>query len=126
MVIPERRATGVTDIVAKTSAGALAHLPIVKVTNLVKSLEKLKELGFWVVGLAPEAEQPIYRINLSGPIVLVVGSEGKGMGRLVSKNCDFLASIPSLGKTDSLNVSVALGIGLFEIVRQRNLKSENH
>lgn len=123
VIVPERRAASVTDIVAKTSAGALAHIPIVRVTNIAKSLEKLKNSGFWVLGMSPEAKQPIYRIDLKAPIVLIVGSEGKGMGRLVTEKCDFLGSIPTLGKTESLNVSVALGIGLFEIVRQNDLDS---
>ena len=120
VVIPERRATGVTEIVAKTSAGALAHIPIVRVTNMVRSIKELKEKGFWVLGMTPAAKDLIYRIDLKCPLVLVVGSEGKGMSRLVSENCDLLGAIPSLGKTESLNVSVALGIGLYEIVRQNH------
>lgn len=121
VIIPERRAAGITDIVAKTSAGALAHIPIVRVTNMVKSLNRLKKQGFWVLGLTPYAKEHIYRLDLGCPLVLVVGSEGKGMSRLVEENCDLLGKIPSLGKTESLNVSVALGIGLYEIVRQNNL-----
>lgn len=120
VVIPERRAASVTGSVAKTSAGALAHIPIVRVTNMVRSLDRLKELGFWVLGMSPAARDHIYRMDLKCPVVLVVGSEGKGMSRLVSENCDLLGSIPSLGKTESLNVSVALGIGLYEIVRQNH------
>lgn len=120
VVIPERRAAGVTEIVAKTSAGALAHIPVVRVTNMVRAIKDLKEKGFWVLGMTPAAKDPIYRIDLKCPLVLVVGSEGKGMSRLVSENCDLLGAIPSLGKTESLNVSVALGIGLYEIVRQNH------
>ncbi|HMP51832.1 MAG TPA: 23S rRNA (guanosine(2251)-2'-O)-methyltransferase RlmB [Candidatus Melainabacteria bacterium] len=120
VVIPERRAASVTGSVAKTSAGAIAHIPIVRVTNMVRSLNRLKELGFWVLGMSPAARDHIYRMDLKCPVVLVVGSEGKGMSRLVSENCDLLGSIPSLGKTESLNVSVALGIGLYEIVRQNH------
>ena len=118
VIIPERRATSVTDIVAKTSAGALAHLPVIRVTNIASTLDKLKELGFWTLGMAPDAKDPIYQLDLKCPLALVVGSEGKGMARLVREKCDFLASIPTLGKTESLNVSVALGISLYEIVRQ--------
>lgn len=122
VIVPERRASSVTDIVAKTSAGAIAHIPVVRVTNIASTIDKLKDLGFWSLGMAPEAKEELFDLDLICPIALIVGSEGKGMARLVKEKCDFLGSIPTLGKTESLNVSVALGIGLYEIVRQ-NRKS---
>jgi 23S rRNA (guanosine2251-2'-O)-methyltransferase len=118
ILIPERRAAQVTDTVAKTSAGAIAHIPIVRIVNTVRALEELKEQGFWVLGLAAEARDPIYRIDLKRPLVIVVGSEGKGLRPLVVSTCDLLGSIPLGGKTESLNASVALGIAVYEAVRQ--------
>ncbi|MGD9684139.1 MAG: 23S rRNA (guanosine(2251)-2'-O)-methyltransferase RlmB [Candidatus Obscuribacterales bacterium] len=120
VVVPERRAAGINETVAKTSAGAAFHIPIARVTNLVRIIEALKERGLWAVGMTPAARDSIYRIDLKRPVILVVGSEGKGMGRLVEEKCDLLASIPVIGKTQSLNASVAAGIGLYEIVRQNS------
>lgn len=121
VVVPERRNVQVTQTVAKVSAGALAYIPVFQVTNLVRTLETLKEENFWVIGLAPNAKEPIYKVDLNGKIVLLVGSEGKGMRRLVEETCDVLVNIPMLGKTESLNASVACGIALYEIARQQSL-----
>ncbi len=118
ILIPERRAAQVTDTVAKTSAGAIAHIPIVRIVNTVRALEELKEHGFWVMGLAADAPQPLYRMDLKRPLVIVVGSEGKGLRPLVVSTCDLMGSIPLPGKTESLNASVALGIAVYEAVRQ--------
>ncbi len=120
ILIPERRAAQVTETVAKTSAGAVVHIPIVRIVNLVKALEELKELGFWVLGLTADAPQPLYKVDLKRPLVIVVGSEGKGMRPLVKTNCDLLGAIPLNGKTESLNASVALGIAVYETVRQNS------
>lgn len=121
IILPERRAAGVTETVAKTSAGAVAHIPVAQVTNLVSALSELKELGFWVLGLAADGKDTIYRFDLKRPVVLVIGSEGKGLRPLVSNHCDTLLSIPILGKSESLNASVAAGVALYEVVRQ-NMK----
>ncbi|MDD3404457.1 MAG: 23S rRNA (guanosine(2251)-2'-O)-methyltransferase RlmB [Hespellia sp.] len=118
VIIPKRRAAGLTATVAKTSAGALNYTPVAKVTNLAKTMEELKEKGLWFV-CADMGGQPMYDLNLTGPIGLVIGSEGEGVGRLVKEKCDFIASIPMKGDIDSLNASVAAGILAYEIVRQR-------
>ena len=118
VIIPKRRAVGLTATVAKTSAGALNYTPVAKVTNLKKTMEELKEKGLWFVCADMGGEQ-MYRLNLTGPIGLVVGSEGEGVSRLVKENCDFTAGIPMKGEIDSLNASVAAGVLAYEIVRQR-------
>ena len=118
VIIPKRRAVGLTAVVARTSAGALHYTPVAKVTNLVKTMEELKEKGLWFVCADMDGTQ-MYDLNLKGPIGLVIGSEGEGVGRLVKENCDFTASIPMKGDIDSLNASVAAGILAYEIVRQR-------
>ncbi|WP_346663845.1 23S rRNA (guanosine(2251)-2'-O)-methyltransferase RlmB [uncultured Merdimonas sp.] len=118
VIIPKRRAAGLTATVAKTSAGALYYTPVAKVTNLVKTMEELKAQGLWFV-CADMGGEPMYDLNLKGPIGLVVGSEGEGVGRLVKESCDFTASIPMKGDIDSLNASVAAGVLAYEIVRQR-------
>ena len=118
VVIPKRRAVGLTATVAKTSAGALNYTPVAKVTNLVKTMEELKEKGLWFV-CADMGGETMYRLNLTGPIGLVIGNEGTGVGRLVKEECDFVASIPMKGDIDSLNASVAAGGLAYEIVRQR-------
>lgn len=118
VIIPKRRAVGLTSTVAKTSAGALNYTPVAKVTNLVRTMEELKEHGLWFVCADMEGES-MYRLNLKGPIGLVIGSEGEGVGRLVKEKCDFTASIPMKGDIDSLNASVAAGVLAYEIVRQR-------
>ena len=119
VIIPKRRAVGLTTTVAKTSAGALNYTPVAKVTNLVKTMEDLKEKGLWFV-CADMGGESMYRLNLKGPIGLVIGNEGEGVGRLVKENCDFVASIPMRGDIDSLNASVAAGVLAYEIVRQRH------
>lgn len=118
VIIPKRRAVGLTATVAKTSAGALNYTPVAKVTNLVKTMEKLKEKGLWFVCADMDGEQ-MYDLNLTGPIGLVIGNEGEGVGRLVKENCDFVAGIPMKGQINSLNASVAAGVLAYEIVRQR-------
>lgn len=118
VIIPKRRAVGLTATVAKTSAGALNYTPVAKVTNLAKTMEELKEKGLWFV-CADMGGESMYDLNLTGPIGLVIGSEGEGVGRLVKEKCDFVASIPMKGDIDSLNASVAAGILSYEIVRQR-------
>ncbi len=118
VIIPKRRAAGLTATVAKTSAGALNYTPVAKVTNLKKTMEELKEKGLWFVCADMGGEQ-MYRLNLTGPIGLVVGNEGEGVSRLVKEACDFTAGIPMRGEIDSLNASVAAGVLAYEIVRQR-------
>ncbi len=118
IIIPKRRAVGLTATVAKTSAGAINYLPVAKVTNLSATIEELKEQGLWFVCADMDGEL-MYRLNLKGPIGLVIGSEGEGVGRLVKEKCDYVAKIPMYGKVDSLNASVAMGVMAYEIVRQR-------
>lgn len=121
VVIPERRAAGLTDTVARASAGALAHLPVVKVTNLARAMEELKEAGYWLVGLDEHADQTYTEVDYTSPVGIVLGSEGQGLHELTRKRCDFVVSLPTTGPIKSLNVSVAAGVVLFEAVRQRNL-----
>ena len=118
VIIPKNRAVGLTATVAKTSAGALNYTPVAKVTNLVKTMEALKKEGLWFACAAMDGE-PMYRIDFTGPIGLVIGNEGEGVSRLVRENCDMTASIPMKGDIDSLNASVAAGVMAFEVVRQR-------
>lgn len=118
IIIPKRRAVGLTATVAKVSAGALNYLPVAKVTNLSVTIEELKEKGLWFVCADMDGEL-MYNLNLKGPIGLVIGSEGEGVGRLVKEKCDYNAKIPMFGKVDSLNASVAMGVMAYEIVRQR-------
>ena len=123
VIIPKRRAVGLTATVAKTSAGALNYTPVAKVTNLVKTMEELKEKGLWFVCADMDGE-PMYHLNLTGPIGLVIGNEGEGVSRLVKENCDFVAGIPMKGQINSLNASVAAGVLAYEIVRQRIIKGQ--
>ena len=118
VIIPKRRAVGLTATVAKTSAGALNYTPVAKVTNIVKTMEDLKKKGMWFV-CADMGGTTMYDLNLKGSIGLVIGNEGEGVSRLVHENCDFIASIPMKGDIDSLNASVAAGVLSYEIVRQR-------
>lgn len=122
VVIPERRAVGLTDTVERASAGALAHLPIARVTNLVRSMEAMKEAGYWLVGLDERAEKNYTGVDLKGSVGIVLGGEGEGLHELTRKRCDFLVSIPTSGPVRALNVSVAAGVMLFEAVRQRRAK----
>ena len=118
VIIPKRRAVGLTATVAKTSCGALNYTPVAKVTNLSKTIEELKERGLWFVCADMDGER-MYDLNLTGPIGLVIGNEGSGVSKLVKQHCDFVASIPMKGDIDSLNASVAAGALAYEIVRQR-------
>ena len=118
VIIPKRRAVGLTATVAKTSAGAVNYTPVAKVTNIAKTIEELKKEGMWCV-CADMDGQTMYDLNLTGPIGLVIGNEGAGVSRLVKEKCDFTASIPMKGDIDSLNASVAAGVLAYEIVRQR-------
>ena len=118
IVIPQRRAVGITSTVSKVAAGALENIPIVRVVNLGRSLEYLKSSGFWIYGLAAEAARPVHTADFSEPVVLVVGSEGSGLSLSVQNLCDVLVAIELRGKTPSLNASVATGMALYEIYRQ--------
>jgi 23S rRNA (guanosine2251-2'-O)-methyltransferase len=125
VVIPERRAAGLTDTVARASAGALAHLPVAKVTNLVRTMEELKEAGYWLVGLDEQGDKDYTEVDYTSPVGIVLGSEGQGLHELTRKRCDFVVSLPTTGPVKSLNVSVAAGVVLFEALRQRNARSRN-
>lgn len=118
VIIPKRRAAGLTATVAKTSAGALNYTPVAKVTNMAKTMEELKKQGLWFV-CADMDGQSMYELNLTGPVGLVIGNEGEGVSRLVKETCDFVAGIPMKGEISSLNASVAAGVLAYEIVRQR-------
>lgn len=118
VIIPKNRAVGLTATVARTSAGALNFTPVVKVTNISQTIRELKDRGLWFV-CADMGGTEMYKLNLKGPIGLVIGNEGDGVSRLVKENCDMIASIPMKGDIDSLNASVAAGVLAFEIVRQR-------
>ena len=119
VIIPKRRSAGLTAIVAKTSAGAVAHVPVARVPNLVATLKDLKSKGLWIYGSDGAADTELYRADLTGPAAIVIGSEGEGMGRLVRETCDVLLRIPMQGKINSLNASAAAAILLYEAVRQR-------
>lgn len=123
VVIPERRAAGLTDSVARASAGALAHLPVAKVTNLVQAMQELKEDGYWLIGLDERADKSYTQADYTSPVGIVLGGEGKGLHDLTRKRCDFVVSVLTAGPVRSLNVSVAAGVVLFEAVRQRREKS---
>ena len=119
VIIPKRRSAGLTAIVAKTSAGAVSHVPVARVPNLTACLKELKDSGVWVFGTAADGDTILYDADLKGPAAIVIGSEGDGMGRLVAEQCDFKVSIPMKGKLNSLNASAAAAILLYEAVRQR-------
>ena len=123
VIIPKRRAVGLTATVARTSAGALNYTPVARVTNLGNTIDELKKEGIWFV-CADMGAEVMYRQNLTGPIGLVIGNEGEGVSRLVKEKCDFTASIPMQGNIDSLNASVAAGVLAYEIVRQRNFSGK--
>lgn len=122
VIIPKRRSVGLTATVAKTSAGAVEYVPVAKVTNLSRTIEYLKEQGIWVVGADMDGENVHYKSNLSGNIALVIGSEGKGISRLIKEKCDFLVKLPMKGQVSSLNASVAASILMYEVLRQREAK----
>lgn len=119
VIIPKRRSAGLTAIVAKTSAGAVSYMPVARVANIPSLLKDLKKQGIWVFGTAADGNTTLYNADLKGPAAIVIGSEGDGMTRLVSENCDFLVSIPMRGHISSLNASAAAAILLYEAVRQR-------
>jgi 23S rRNA (guanosine2251-2'-O)-methyltransferase len=120
VIVPKDRACGVTPTVRKVAAGAAEVTPVFPVTNLARTLRDLKQRGIWLVGLAGEAEQALYAVDLKGPVAIVMGAEGEGLRRLTREACDFLARLPMRGTVESLNVSVATGVSLFEALRQRN------
>lgn len=119
VIIPKRRSAGLTAVVAKTSAGAVSHLPVARVPNLTALMKDLKKQGIWIFGAAMDGATELYDADLKGPAAIVIGSEGSGMSRLVAENCDFTVSIPMKGKINSLNASAAAAILLYEAVRQR-------
>lgn len=123
LIIPKRRSCGINETVEKVASGAVQNIKISKVSNLNDTVKLLKESGVWVVGTDVSGEKDIYQQDLTGPIALIVGSEGEGMSELLKKNCDFLVNIPMSGKIQSLNASVATGVVLYEIVRQRRIKN---
>lgn len=119
VILPKDRSASLTAVARKAAAGSAERVPLIAVTNLVRSLERLKELGYWVTGLAGEASDSLYAVDLTGPTVLVMGAEGEGMRRLTRETCDRLVKIPMTGKAESLNVSVATAVCLYEAFRQR-------
>ena len=119
VIIPERRAVGFTPVVAKTSAGAVEHLPVAMVKNIARTIKQLKEEKFWLAGADAEAKQTAYQGDLTGRIGLVIGNEGRGLRRLVKERCDFLVKLPLAGQVESLNASVAAGILIYESLRQK-------
>lgn len=119
VIIPKRRSVQLTGTVSKASAGAVEHVPVARVTNIPATLKELKDAGLWVYGTDLEGETPFYGTDLKGPVALVIGSEGFGMGRLTKEQCDFILSIPMVGQVSSLNASVAAGVVMYEIFRQR-------
>jgi 23S rRNA (guanosine2251-2'-O)-methyltransferase len=121
VIIPKRRAAGVNGVVAKTSAGAVEYLPVVRVTNISQTLEILKEKGLWIYGADMDGEKYLSEENLDVPIGVVIGSEGSGIGRLIKKNCDTLVKIPMKGNINSLNASCAASIIIYEIMKQRGI-----
>ena len=123
VVIPERRAAGITDVVGKAAAGALEHLPVVRVTNVNRALEDLKKRGYWIYGLDERGTEDYDRVEYGAPTAIVLGGEGSGLHEQVSKHCDALVRIPVAGKISSLNVSVAAGIVLFDWKRRRSRAS---
>ena len=119
VIIPKRRNAGLTAVVAKVASGALEHIPIVRVSNIPNTLNELKKRGIWIFGTGIGASSNLYQTDLTGPSAIVIGSEGEGMGRLVTERCDVVMDIPMLGKTQSLNASAAAAVVLFEALRQR-------
>jgi len=118
-IIPQRRSAPLSAAAVKASAGAASHLKVARVTNILREIEQLKEAGYWITGFDAAAGRPLWEIDFTGPTVLVLGGEGSGLHRLVKEKCDFLASIPVRGRVASYNVSVAAGIALYEVLRQR-------
>ncbi len=124
VIIPKRRSAGITPIVEKTSAGAVFHLPVARVPNLVSAIRELKEAGLWIYGSAADGVSPLWSTAFTGPTALVVGSEGSGMSRLVRESCDYIVSIPMAGKVGSLNASVSAALLIYEVMRQRQANND--
>ncbi|WP_267220505.1 23S rRNA (guanosine(2251)-2'-O)-methyltransferase RlmB [Dyella silvae] len=122
VIVPKDRAVGLTPVVRRASAGGADRVPLIAATNLARALRTLKDAGVWITGLAGDTDTSIYSIDMKGPVALVLGSEGEGMRRLTRETCDFVAKIPMPGTMESLNVSVATGVVLFEALRQRSEK----
>lgn len=122
VIIPKRRAVPLTATVAKASAGAIEHVPVARVANISQTLETLKKAGYWVVGTDVNADNMYYQVDMTGPVVMVIGNEGKGLGEVVKKRCDYLVRLPMIGKVQSLNAGVAAGVLLYEVVHQRGTK----
>jgi len=123
LIVPRDRSASLTPVVAAAAAGAAETLPLIAVTNLARAMEEIREAGVWIVGAAGEAERTLYEIDLTGPVAWALGAEGPGLRRLTREKCDWLARIPLQGRTESLNVSVATGVCLFETLRQRAAKA---
>lgn len=121
VIIPKRRSAGLTSIVVKTSAGAAEHMAVARVPNLTAAIKTLKEAGVWVYGTAAEGSSPLWKTDLTGPLCIVIGSEGDGISRLIRENCDLLVHIPMKGKVSSLNASAAASVLIYEALRQRSL-----
>lgn len=119
VIIPKRRSAGLTAVVGKTSAGAAEYLPVARVANLPAALEELKARGLWIYGTAADGDAPLWKTDFTGPVCLVIGSEGNGLGRLVAEKCDFMVSIPLRGKIASLNASAAAAVVMYEVLRRR-------
>lgn len=122
VIIPKNRSVSLNSVVAKVSTGAVEYTPVARVTNIAQTIEKLKKEGIWVCGTSLKATEQYYQADLTGPLAIVIGSEGEGMSRIVEKSCDFLVKIPMIGETQSLNASVAAGILLYESLKQRLTK----
>ncbi len=125
VLLPQRRSCSLSAAVAKTSAGAVEYMPVARIGNITQTIEKLKKRGLWVVGADAEAEKDYFNVDLTGPLLVIVGNEGKGLGRLVKEQCDYLVRIPMRGRISSLNASVACSLLLYEVLRQRDKKKEN-
>jgi 23S rRNA (guanosine2251-2'-O)-methyltransferase len=119
VIIPKRRSVGLTATVSKTSAGAIEYVPVARVTNLAQTIERLKEAGIWIAGADVSGEQSVYQADFKMPLAIVIGNEGKGIGRLIKEKCDFLVTLPMHGHINSLNASVAASVLMYEVVRQR-------
>lgn len=120
VIIPKRRAVGLTAAVARASTGAIEHVPVARVTNLARTMEELKEKGIWIIGTDAKGKQDFRQMDAKMPLAIVIGSEGKGIGRLISEKCDFLIRLPMVGKVTSLNASVAASLLMYEVYRKRN------
>lgn len=121
VIIPKRRAVGLTGTVAKASAGAVEYVPVTRVTNVTRTLQQLKQQGFWITGAEAQADKSYTEVDFTEPTVIVIGSEGKGISRLVRETCDYLVHLPMRGKINSLNASVAAALLMYEVYRKRNV-----